>query len=267
MKRGNKIFSIRLFNEKKAQLTIFVIIALVIIGMGLLIYTFYPDLTGTGYSKSENPEEFLKGCIQEKDIQKKINKITIQGGSMNPENTIDYYGNDVEYLCYASDYYEQCVIQKPMLKNHVEKEIYNAIQGDIKTCINELEDSFSERGYSIDMGSELIELNIIPEKIQIKLNNNIKLEKAEETKNYDSLEISLNSNLYEILMIATNILKWETNYGDAETTTYMTYYRDIKVEKNKLSDGTTIYKITNRDSGEKFQFASRSVAWPPGYGV
>ena len=44
----------------------------------------------------------------------------------------------------------------------------------------------------------------------------------------------------------------------------MNYYHDLKVEKNKQTDGSTIYILTERDTENKFQFASRSVAWPPG---
>ena len=45
----------------------------------------------------------------------------------------------------------------------------------------------------------------------------------------------------------------------------MTYYHDLKVEKFIEADGSTIYTLTNRDTGNKFMFASRSLAWPPGY--
>ena len=76
----------------------------------------------------------------------------------------------------------------------------------------------------------------------------------------------LDNNLYELASIAESIVEWEATYGDSETTTYMNYYHDLKVEKKKQTDGTTIYIVTNRDTRNKFQFASRSVAWPPGYG-
>ena len=35
----------------------------------------------------------------------------------------------------------------------------------------------------------------------------------------------------------------------------------------KLSDGTTIYEIEHKVRGTKFQFASKSLVWPTGYGV
>ena len=77
----------------------------------------------------------------------------------------------------------------------------------------------------------------------------------------------LNNNLYELVSITNSILNWESKYGDAETTVYMNYYHDLKVEKMKQSEGTTVYILTDKNNENKFQFASRSVAWPPGYGV
>ena len=47
----------------------------------------------------------------------------------------------------------------------------------------------------------------------------------------------------------------------------MTYYPWLKVEKILRDDGTKIYILTDRNTGDKFEFAVRSVAWPPGYGI
>ena len=88
-----------------------------------------------------------------------------------------------------------------------------------------------------------------------------------EAARYNSFNVILNNNLYELTSIANSIIDWETNYGDAETTIYMSYYKDLKVEKKKQQDGTSIYILTDRNNGDIFQFASRSVAWPPGYGT
>jgi hypothetical protein len=37
------------------------------------------------------------------------------------------------------------------------------------------------------------------------------------------------------------------------------------VEKKKQGDGTTVYILTDRDTDEKFYFASRSIAIPAGF--
>jgi hypothetical protein len=56
----------------------------------------------------------------------------------------------------------------------------------------------------------------------------------------------------------------EARYGNSETTIYMDYYHNLKVEKSEQTDGSTVYRLTDRKDGSVFQFASRSIAWPPG---
>src|SRR3989338_4736686 len=75
------------------------------------------------------------------------------------------------------------------------------------------------------------------------------------------------SRIYEILSLATSIIDFESTYGDSETTLYMRYYPNIKIEKVKLSDGSKIYSISDVVSKDRFVFASRSLAWPAGYGL
>ena len=94
--------------------------------------------------------------------------------------------------------------------------------------------------------------------------NDLTLTLGGDSERYEKIVVVVDKNVYELMSIANSILNMELKYGDSETTTYMNYYHDLKVEKLKQSDGTTIYILTNRDTGEKFQFASRSVAWPPG---
>ena len=43
------------------------------------------------------------------------------------------------------------------------------------------------------------------------------------------------------------------------------FYPDLVIDKIKRDDGTTVYIIENADLKTKFQFASRSMAWPAGY--
>ena len=86
------------------------------------------------------------------------------------------------------------------------------------------------------------------------------------TNKFDNFVVESKSRLYDLVSIATSILNWEARYGDSETTLYMAYYPDIKVEKNLRDDGTKIYTLSDRNTKDKFVFATRSVAWPAGYG-
>jgi len=250
--------------NNRGQVTIFIIIAVVIVIAGVLIYIFYPQIqAGLGIGET-NPEAFIQNCLEE-ELKSNVEKLSLQGGSLNPGSYIMYDNEKLEYLCYTGEYYQTCVVQQPMLKQHIESEIENGIKDEINACFNSMQENFQRRGYNVNVrrGAESVEL--LPKRVVANLDYSVTLTKG-ETTTYDSFDVILNNNLFELISIANSIIEWEATYGDAETTIYMNYYHDLKVEKKKQTDGSTIYIITDRNNGNKFQFASRSVAWPPGYG-
>jgi hypothetical protein len=248
--------------NKRGQVTIFIIISILIILVGLFFYFLYPKIVSEPL-KEENPTLFIKSCLEE-ELEENTEKISLQGGSISPEHYILYKSQKIEYLCYTTEYYKTCVMQKPMLKSSIEEEIKNSIKDIEKKCFEDLKKSYEKKGYDFTINEKETDVELLPEKIKITFNKIITL-KDKETQRYDSITISLNNNLYELINVARDILNWEARYGDAETTIYMNFYKDLKVEKKKQSDGSTIYILTNRNSGNKFQFASRSVVWVPGY--
>ncbi|MEK6925782.1 MAG: hypothetical protein AABW50_00740 [Nanoarchaeota archaeon] len=251
-----------LVRRKNAQVTIFVIIALVIIAAGILIYVFYPQITGFG--TSESPQTFIQACLQE-EVQKSVDIISTSGGSISPEHYILYQGDRIEYLCYINEYYLPCVVQQPLLKNHIEKEIDEEIRQEVQDCFKQLQKDYESKGYNVKISGGAYETELLPKRIVVNFDRTLTLTK-DSSENYDGFRVILNNNLYELSAIANSIIEWETRYGDAETTLYMSYYPDLKVEKKQQIDGSTIYILTDRNNENKFQFASRSIAWPPGYG-
>ncbi len=250
--------------EKRGQVTIFVIIALVLTVIAILFYLLYPQIKSTLGLDVKNPNQFLEDCIKDKlDAAKE--KVSTQGGSIDPENYFLFKDEKIEYLCYNKEYYLMCIVQQPLLKGHIEKEIKEELKSDVETCFSSLESSFRSKGYSVDLKNADFEIELLPKRIVAKFNHSLILEKGESREEYKSFSVVLNDNLYRLISIANSIIQMETKYGDSETTTYMNYYHDLKVDKKKQSEGTTIYILTDRNTGDKFQFASRSLAWPPGY--
>jgi hypothetical protein len=252
--------------EKRGQVTIFIIVAIVIVALAVLIFLFYPKIQSTlGFGSEKSPSQFMQECIED-EVQEAVDKLSSQGGSLNPEHYFVYLNEQVEYLCYTNQYYVPCVMQQPMLKKHIEQEIKSAIQTKSEKCFDDLEKSFKKQGYSVDLKKADLKVELLPKRVAVSFGNELTISKS-STEKYDSIRVVLNNNLYELVSIVNSILNWEAKYGDAETTTYMNYYHDLKVEKKKQTDGTTVYVLTDRNNLNKFQFASRSVAWPPGYGT
>ena len=262
MKKEGGISFFSLHSGKKGQLTIFVIVALVIVGFAVLAYLFFPRiLVGFGIS-SDNPNEFIQACM-EKSIGDAVEKISVQGGSLNPENYILYQDNKIQYICYTQEYYAQCAMQQPLLNQIIENEISRGIKNTEDECFDAMKKSFENQGYNVNLkrGGTVVEM--LPKKISIAFNNELTLTK-DSSRRYEKINVFLNNNLYELTSIADSIANWEARYGNAETTLYMNYYHDLKVEKLLQGDGSKIYILTERNSGDKFQFATRSVVTPPG---
>lgn len=252
--------------NKRGQITIFIIIGIIIVVLAILLFLFFPQIKTTLGFSDLNPSEFIQDCIEE-EISDNVLMLSAQGGSLNPEHYILYNNEKIEYLCYTNEYYKTCVMQQPMLKEHIESELADSIKIETNDCFNAMKENFEKRGYSVNLKQGAAEVELLPNRISVNFNNALTLAKNEQTEKYDSINVVLNNNLYELISITNSILNWEARYGDSETTTYMNYYHDLKVEKKKQSDGTTIYILTDRNNQNKFQFASRSLAWPPGYGV
>lgn len=249
--------------NKRGQVALFVIVALAIIGILLAIFII-PDSDITA-SVDENPAGYLRSCV-EPVIAPEISRISAQGGFSDPEGFILYNGAKVKYLCYTSEYYKTCVNQVPLIVGQVEKEISGIIQSSVQSCLTQMKTDYERRGISVSAGVARTNTSITTNGINVVIDAPVTITK-EETQSYREFNVVIPSNLYDLLMTATSIVEFESVYGDAETTLYLDYYPNLKIRKNSLSDGTTIYSIEDVTTNENFTFASRSVAWPPGYGI
>ena len=186
---------------------------------------------------------------------------------MNPEGFIIYQDTKIKYLCYNAEYYKTCVVQQPMLINHVEKELKNALTQKAQQCFNNLKVEYEKRRY--DVNSPNIEFNVLiePGKLKAVFLADISIAKGNEFQSFNNFEVIEINEMYELLSIAQSIIDFESTYGDSETTLYLQYYPNLKIEKTKLSDGSKIYRLSNVVTKDEFTFASRSLSWPPGYGL
>lgn len=249
--------------DKKGQITIFIILAIVIVAIGVLIYMFYPQIRSSLGFETQNPNIFIQNCLQDK-IQETISIIGPQGGSLDPEFYYTYQDDEIEYLCYTNEDYQLCTVQQPMLKQHIEAEIKKDIEDDAEECFDELESTFRGRGYQVSLNRGDFAVELLPKRVVTLFNSTLSLKKGEDTQVYKQFNIAVNNNIYELVTIATSIISLETTLGDSEVEYFMQYYRDLKVQKIKQSEGTTVYILTDLNTGDIFQFASRSLAWPPG---
>jgi len=248
--------------NRKGQITIFVILAIVIVVAGILIYFLYPKIQATSNSLEDNPKAYFQNCVED-SFQQNAKVVGLQGGSLNPESSIKYGGNKVEFLCYTNKYYDKCAPQRVLLISHIEDEIKKSLNKKVNDCFNSMDSDYKSKGYTTSLSPSDFDVNILPNKIILHSNSTFTLTK-DSTNKYNSFDVVLNNNLYELASIARVIVNWEKTYGDSDPTYFMNFYPELKIEKKQLSDGVRVYTIENRNTKDKFQFASRSVVWPLG---
>jgi len=247
--------------EKKGQVTLFVIIALIIVVSGTLVFTLSGGIRSLSDAEN-NPRLFLKDCVED-TLENFVYNASMNGGSLNPEFYHDYYGSKVEYLCSASRNYASCVVQRPFIQQYMEEELTKAIEPKLMSCIDALEDNFKGKNFQVSSEFKGYNVSILPKRISLNVNYDLSLVKT-ETNRYSEFTINLNNNLYELVGVARSIIEWETLLGDAEIKEYSAIYHDLDIRKNRVEDEVKIYTIEDRRTKDKFQFATRSFVFPPG---
>ena len=90
--------------KKRGQITIFIIVAVIIIALAVLLFLLVPQIRVNFGFTVDDPSEFIQNCMEDK-IKGSIETLSLQGGSIEPENYFLYEGNKIEYLCYTNTYY------------------------------------------------------------------------------------------------------------------------------------------------------------------
>jgi len=247
--------------SKRSQVTIFIIIAIIIVAGVLVYYLWLKPSYVAPTGEKLNIEKCMSDAIDEK-----IELLGNQGGFLEPEFFYLYKNDKIGYLCYTNLIYKPCVVQKPFLKQHFEDELERAVREKINKCYENSVNELKARGYDVVSGLPDLDILLEPGKVRVILDVPVFVSR-EGAQSFNRFESEIISPIYDILMIATSILQSETKYGDADVTGMMMFYPELDIGKIKRSDGTTVYIIEDLKSKTKFQFASRSFAYPAGYGM
>lgn len=249
---------------KRGQLAVYVMIGLAIVAV-VLVFLLYPRLRSGSNLNVQDPSAFMKGCLAGTLAEKKT-AVLEQGGFLNPEGFIVYQDDKIKYLCYTSESYKPCTVQQALIKEHVESELSDALGPAVRTCTEQLIAGYEAQGYTVGGSYQSSSVSLVPGKLVVSINAPLQLTLQDTVRTLPTLRFEQESEAYDLLLIASSIVDFEATLGGSETTTYIQYYPDLKIDKRRLGDGSTIYILTNVISKEYFQFAVRSLVFPPDYG-
>ena len=250
-----------LAKPKRSQVTIFIIVAIIIVAAALIYFLYIqPNYVAPGGGKLD-----FESCVEDA-VEEEVETLGKQAGFANPEFFYLYQDEKIGYLCYTNLYHKPCIMQKPFLKQHFEEQLRMAASEEVKRCYESSINELKAQGYDVVSGVPDFEIALNPGGIVGRIDAPTSVTK-QTTKAYKTFIVEMNSELYDMLMIATSLLQYEAKYGDSSIDSLMIFYPSIVIDKIKRDDGTTVYIIQDKQLKTKFQFASRSYPWPAGYGV
>ena len=251
--------------KNKAQLTIFIIVALVIVVGIALIFLLKkgPTVHPTTVVDEENPQGYIEGCTKS-SVEEAVNIIVSQGGDLKQEGSIMYQGKNVTYLCYNANFYYPCINQRPMLIKHIQEGITTYVNPKINSCFSSLKAKLEGKGYSVEMGNIAPVVELQPNLVVVNMNTNFKMSNGETTKSFDNFKVAVANPIYDFAWIGSEIASQEAKYCYFNTDGFNSNYPGFEVRKDMIGD-SKIYSITKTDSDQKFILAIRGCVMPRGF--
>jgi len=243
-------------SKKRGQVTIFIIVAILIVAV---LLSFFLWIGPIYFSEGSREIKFEK-CVEDV-VEVSIAELAKNAGFVNPEFTYMYNSENFPYLCYTDQYHKTCVLQKVFLDSHFKEGLESSIENGVNSCYTNSIDELKDEGYSVVAGEVKYNVTFNPSTVNIQINAPTNIGERKFTR----FNAKVNSPIYEMVMIATSLLQYESVAGDSDVSTLMLLYPNYIIDKIKRGDGTTVYIIEDKVSKIKFQFASRSLVFPAGY--
>jgi hypothetical protein len=252
-----------LSKSKHAQITIFIILALILI-VGIFFIFLLRQTPKIEIVSEENPQAFIEKCTRDA-VEEALDLLMIHSGSLEPKGTIMYQGENITYLCYNSLYYRPCVNQQPLLIEHIEDEIYKYVKPRLSNCFQVLKTSLEPR-YEVSMEEDWdLTTKLTSSGVEININRDFKMQRGDKVISFSLFKINLIHPIYRLAEIAMEIVNAEASYCNFDTLGFMIIYPRYDISKFRIENSNTIYSVKEITSNKMFRFAVRSCAIPPGF--
>ncbi len=251
-----------LLKSKHSQVTIFVILALIVM-VGFVIVFLLINPPEINLIDEKNPQAFIESCTRDA-VEEAIDTLSKKGGEISPKGYISFNGTEITYLCYNEKVYDPCINQRPLLIEHIEKEITNYITPIVSKCFNELENKLRDN-YNVESSGLNVETRLQSKNIGVKISRNIKIAREGEAREFNEFRMYLISPIYDFAKVAMEIVNQESRFCNFDELGFMILYSNLDVTKFITGDADIIYTIKEVSTEQKFTFAVRSCTLPPGY--
>jgi len=238
--------------EVKAQLSVFIIIALSIIVLGILFYIrnqrFKNQTSDFDRPGFENLKKSIVDCVK-KSSKDSLIKIGLQGGYYKkPEKYLNISDFFVPYY-----YYEDNLLLPELTK--IESELSYSMDENFLNCLKEIKIQNFEISYAKPKTKSFIEKEKI--KFVIDLPISVKKDKKTTLLQLNTLPVTIDSSLYEIYELAKFIsesLKKDDRYTCLSCIYEIAKERNLYVDIINFDSSSSVYIISENHTTSEFYY-------------
>ena len=251
--------------NRKGQIAIFVIVAVLIVAVILSIFLFSRKPTVQRGDGIENPESFIDNCVKDA-VEQTLDSMLPQGGFANPTDYVMYQSARITYLCKNVNFYEPCVNQYPRYVLKLEEELNAQVKDGVEQCFSELENQLEKRNYEVSGGPVAISSTWKEKIIELRIEREFSMVKGEAKREFSKFDTVILSPAYELAHITNEIIAQEARNCYFSNDGFMILYPDYDIRKDFASDGQTkIYSVADKETNKKMVFAVRGCVIPAGF--
>ena len=257
--------------NRRGQVTIFIILAILIVVAIILLFTLYRGPIKTYQDKqSKEPNQNIPQCAGI-GVEEAIEKLLNNAGYVNAEdirfskqfgynlgekNEIPY--KTYAYLCYTPNNYARCIPQEPVIIEHLETQIQDYINDKIKYCFSKLKQDLESEGYKVTLENEVnFSVNLIPGSARTIINRKMTTEKSDQKKEFKEFISISQSPLYDIAIATQKIVEQEAKFCNSDYLLIMRENPDIEITKFQTGDDNKIYTVKHINTGKLWRFMVR----------
>lgn len=254
---------------KKAQVTIFIIIALLLVLGIIFVFALKNKAILTNrVSITDDPKAYIQKCASDA-AEEYFYNYRKTSNLANPGDKIMYDNKKILLACYTSEYDELCVNKHPMLREEIEKSIENYALPKIEGCFAKIKENY--KNYDYKEGKLNFSIEIIEKQIKINLEKDITITRNEQILNIKNFNTRINEPTSEFLRIENEIINQEVMCDCKIESCNADIYGLNLIEKGEFQidkptysgKGEEVYVITEIISGKKFEFAIRNCVREP----
>jgi len=256
--------------SKKGQLSLFIIIAIIIVV--LFIGAFYFINQNSEMQKAKkDPSGYVRTQIQacaEQAAEEAERSVILHGGFSNPTNYMMFNNTKVTFLCYAENNLELCINNHPMLNLEIQKQIESYVKPKLEKCFNDVKEMWKDYNYKEE--NLVFTTEIQPKELKLNIAKKISFTVSEQTINLETFNTKISSPLYDFVRLTNEIINQELdcNCGqeacNAKTVELMKNNQNFEVTKPVYSGKSEeVYRITESITGKTFNFAIRNCVRVP----